>query len=227
MLANRIIDYYENLDFNGKLPEGITMMNPIKEHAHIKKITIEFYMKYYNDNKKRSLILGINPGRLGAGSTGIPFTDTKRLIEKCKINVEEMHTHEPSSVFIYDVIEAYGGPKKFYQKFYINSVCPLGFTIAQKGKKDINYNYYDDEKLQDAVFDFIKWNIQTQIDLGCNTNKCYCLGTGKNFKFLKQLNAEEKYFDKIIPLDHPRYVMQYKAKEKESYISKYLELLNE
>jgi hypothetical protein len=226
MLANRIIDYYENLDFNGKLPEGITMMNPIKEHAHIKKITIEFYMKYYNDNKKRSLILGINPGRLGAGSTGIPFTDTKRLIEKCKINVEEMHTHEPSSVFIYDVIEAFGGPKKFYQKFYINSVCPLGFTIAQKGKKDINYNYYDDKKLQDAVFEFIKWNIQTQIDLGCNTNKCYCLGTGKNFKFLKQLNAEEKYFDKIIPLDHPRYVMQYKAKEKESYISKYLELLN-
>ncbi len=225
MLAKRIIGYYENLDFKGILPDGITMMNPIKEHAHIGAITKVFYNKYYGDNRKRHLILGINPGRLGAGSTGIPFTDTKRLIEKCNIPIEDLHTHEPSSVFVYDVIDAYGGPSKFYAKFYINSVCPLGFTIAQEGKKDINYNYYDDKKLQEAVYDFIKWNIETQIKLGCYTDKCYCLGTGKNYKFLSELNKKENYFDQIIPLDHPRYVMQYKLKQKEIYIDKYLTLL--
>lgn len=225
MLSKNIIDYYINLNFNGSLPKGVSMMNPIKEHAHIKDITIKFYEKYYNDNRKRHLILGINPGRLGAGATGIPFTDTKRIIEKCGIQIDGLHTHEPSSVFVYDVIDAYGGPKKFYGKFYINSVCPLGFTIAQEGKKDINYNYYDNKALQDAVYDFIRWNIKTQIKLGCFTDKCFCLGTGKNYKFLKALNDIEKYFDDIIPIDHPRYVMQYKSLQKQNYIDKYLALL--
>ncbi len=221
MFADRAIKYYKNLDFKGTLPEGISMMNPIREHAHIKAITTQFYKKYYSDNNKRHLILGINPGRLGAGSTGIPFTDTKRLIEKCNIPIVDLHTHEPSSVFVYDVIEAFGGPHKFYSKFYINSVCPLGFTIAQKGKKDINFNYYDDSKLQNAVYGFIKWNIETQIELGCYSDICFCLGTGKNFNFLNALNKKEKYFNQIIPLDHPRYVMQYKLKQKDVYIEKY------
>jgi Domain of unknown function (DUF4918) len=225
MLSQNIIDYYLDLDFKGDLPAGVSMMNPIKENKHIKDITIKFYKKYYNDNRKRHLILGINPGRLGAGATGIPFTDTKRLIEKCGIPIDEMHTHEPSSVFVYDVIDAYGGPKKFYSKFYINSVCPLGFTIAQEGKKDVNYNYYDNKALQDAVYNFIKWNIETQIKLGCYTDKCYCLGTGINYKFLKALNDIENYFVEIIPLDHPRYVMQYKLLQKQKYIDKYLALL--
>jgi hypothetical protein len=43
------------------------------------KICSSFYQKYYADNKKRSLIIGINPGRFGAGVTGIPFTDPIRL----------------------------------------------------------------------------------------------------------------------------------------------------
>jgi hypothetical protein len=225
-MASRIINYYENLEFNGSLPEGISMMNPIREHSHIKKICHTFYKKYYYDNEPRHLILGINPGRLGAGSTGIPFTDTKRLEQYCGIAVDEMHTHEPSSVFVHDVILAYGGLEPFYKKYYINSVCPLGFTIAQSGKKDINYNYYDDKKLQNAVYDFIKWNIQEQINLGCHTDKVYCLGTGKNYKFLNELNKAEGYFDEVIPLDHPRFVMQYKLKSKEDYIDKYLQALN-
>jgi hypothetical protein len=222
MLSDKIIKYYRNLKFDGTLPDDITMMNPVKESKIIAKICKEFYSKYYNDNNKRFLILGINPGRLGAGSTGIPFTDTKRLIEKCNINIEGVHTHEPSSVFIYDMIDAFGGPEKFYSKFYINSVCPLGFTISNESKKEINYNYYDDRKLQDTVLDFIKWNITTQIKLGCHTSKVFCLGTGKNYKFLNELNNKEKYFGQVIPLDHPRFIMQYKLKFKDIYIENYI-----
>lgn len=221
--GQRVIDYYLSLQFNGSLPDGITMMNPIVENKNIKSICTEFYTKFYHDNKERKLILGINPGRLGAGATGIPFTDTKRLMEKCKINVEDIITHEPSSVFIYDLIEAFGGVKKFYAQFYINSVCPLGFTVTGNNKKEVNYNYYDTKELQEAVLDFIKWNIKTQIEIGCSTKQCFCLGTGKNYKFLHALNEEEKYFEKIIPLEHPRFIMQYRLKRKEEYISRYLD----
>ena len=32
------------------------------------------------------------------------------------------------------------------------------------------------------------------------------------------LNAEMKFFDKIVPLPHPRFIMQYKLKKKDEYI---------
>ena len=125
--AANVIQFNKGLSFKGKLPKGISIINPFKENEEIIQISEIFYNKFYNDNKKRNLILGINPGRLGAGATGIPFTDTKRLNEICNIKIESISTHEPSSVFVYDLIEKYGGVKKFYAKYYINSICPLGF----------------------------------------------------------------------------------------------------
>src|SRR5690606_32849252 len=110
----------------------------------------KFYSKYYNDNDRRSLILGINPGRLGAGATGIPFTDTKRLSDECGIHPIGMHTHEPSSVFVYDMIDAYGGVEMFYRNFYISSVCPLGCVAVKQGK-ELNYNYYDSKSLERSI----------------------------------------------------------------------------
>ncbi len=59
-------------------------MNPFKENPDALAISSAFYKKYYDDHRMRRLILGINPGRFGAGVTGIPFTDTKRLTEKCR-----------------------------------------------------------------------------------------------------------------------------------------------
>ena len=41
-----------------------------------------------------------------------------------------------------------------------------------------------------------------------------------------ELNNEKNFFKKIIPLDHPRYVMQYKSKLKLDYIDKYLKAFN-
>jgi len=49
-------------------------MNPFRENPEALIVSGKFYKKYYNDNNPRFLILGINPGRFGAGVTGIPFT---------------------------------------------------------------------------------------------------------------------------------------------------------
>ena len=78
-LAEKVIQFNSQVDFTGILPAGISIMNPFKESPQAVHITEQFYTKYYNDNNKRHLILGINPGRFGGGVTGVPFTDPKRL----------------------------------------------------------------------------------------------------------------------------------------------------
>jgi hypothetical protein len=220
--ADRVIGFNKKLDFKGKLPVGIGMMNPFKENKNILPLSSLFYKKYYNDGNSRHLILGINPGRFGGGVTGIPFTDTKRLVENCNIPYPDKSTHEPSSVFVYEVIEAYGGAEAFYKEFYINSICPLGFTSLGTNGKEINYNYYDSKELTNAVYDFIIKSIQQQISFGIETDVCFCFGNGKNEKFLRQLNEEQHFFKEIIALEHPRFVMQYKSKMKQFYVDKYL-----
>ena len=225
--ADKVIGFNKNLHFTGILPAGISIMNPFREDEKIIPVSSVFYHKYYNDNKSRHLILGINPGRFGGGVTGVPFTDPKRLKNECGIPYSGKETHEPSSVFVYEVIKAYGGPAEFYQKFYINSICPLGFTATGNNGKEVNYNYYDSRDLTAAVYDFIIQSIRQQIAFGINTDVCYCFGTGKNEKFLRQLNAEQKFFKIIVALEHPRFVMQYKTRTKDAYIDKYLTAFNQ
>ncbi|MDP4267471.1 MAG: DUF4918 family protein [Bacteroidota bacterium] len=224
-LAERIITFNRDLNFDNDLPEGIHVLNPFKENNQINDISAEFYRKFYNDNKSRHIIMGINPGRFGAGTTGIPFTDTVRLKEKCGINIESLQTYELSSVFVYDVIQAYGGVSKFYSDYYITSVCPLGFTKTKENGNHVNYNFYDNKQLTMAVNEFIIMNIRKQLEMGIDKDVCFCLGTGKNSKYLIELNKKEHFFDKIIPLEHPRYIMQYKLKARQEYVDKYIRLL--
>lgn len=225
-VAERIIEFNRSLDFSGRLPDGINIMNPFNDD-YIFKLSSEFYSKYYNDYSPRHIILGINPGRFGAGVTGIPFTDTKRLKSECGIAFDGKETHEPSSVFVYEVINAYGGPEKFYGDFYIGAVCPLGFTITDSRGKLKNYNYYDSAALTAAASDFILVNLRKQIGIEIKTETAFCFGTGKNEKFLRTLNETNRFFDKIVALEHPRFIMQYKARSKNSYIDKYLEAFSE
>lgn len=221
--AERIIAFNRAVHFEGELPDGIRIMNPFRENDLILPVSSAFYRKFYNDHRRRHLILGINPGRFGAGVTGIPFTDTRRLQAACGIPYEGRATHEPSSVFVYEVIEAYGGPEAFYRDFYINSVFPLGFTISDGGGKEKNFNYYDSRELTDAISGFSVENIRKQIALGNETDICYCFGTGQNEKYLRSVNSKFQFFREIVALEHPRFVMQYKAKSKQVYIDKYLE----
>ncbi|MGE5421326.1 MAG: uracil-DNA glycosylase family protein [Chloroflexota bacterium] len=220
--AEKAISFFRNLEFTGRLPKGIHIMNPFRENAEIIPLISLFFRKFYNDEQHRHLILGINPGRFGAGSTGIPFTDTIRLSEKCGLTLPGTKTFETSSAFIYEMIDAYGGTEKFYSDFYISAISPLGFT--REGKlKQVNYNYYDSRELTKAVSGFIRKTLEDQLEFGIERDACFCLGTGKNYKFLQEMNEKEGYFAKIVPLEHPRFIMQYKSKQKQDYIRKYVE----
>lgn len=224
-LAERIIAFNKSLDCAEILPKGIRVMNPYKENDVALASSSTFYYKYFNDNNKRRLILGINPGRMGAGITGIPFTDSFRLEEYCDIKIDGIETRELSSIFVYNVIEALGGAKAFYSKYLMSSISPLGFVKLNDKGKELNYNYYDDADLQNALEPFIVRTLNQQIQLGIDCSVCYCLGQGKNYKYLLNLNAEKQFFEKIVPLEHPRYLMQYKLKSIDDYIAKFVNFL--
>ncbi|MES2891750.1 MAG: uracil-DNA glycosylase family protein [Bacteroidota bacterium] len=224
--ADKVINFNLGIDYTGNLPEGIQIMNPFREENGVPELSASFYQKFYADNLKRYLILGINPGRFGGGVTGIPFTDSKRLVENCGLAYDKKVTHEPSSVFIYEMITAFGGAAAFYKKFYINSISPLGFTSPGPKGTPINYNYYDSKELTNSVYPFMIESIEKQLQFGIFTDTCFCFGTGKNEKFLRKLNEEKKYFKNVIALEHPRFIMQYKSKSKEFYIDKYLAAFN-
>jgi hypothetical protein len=223
MFAHKVIQFFSELEYRGSLPDGIKIMNPFRENPDILPVISQFYNKFYNDNNSRHLILGINPGRFGAGVTGIPFTDSKRLSEKCGLSIRGLDTFEPSSVYVYEMIDAYGGVEKFYNKFFISAVSPLGFTIVSNKGKSVNFNYYDSRKLMEAVMEFIIISLNRQFEFGIKRDTCFCLGTGKNYKFLVQLNNRLQHFDRIVPLEHPRFIMQYRSKQKAAYIKKYVE----
>ena len=139
--------------------------------------------------------------------------------------MESAHTHEISSVFIYDLIEEYGGAKKFYEQFYINSPFPLAIIQKNKSGNWINANYYDDVELFKMVKDFMIDSLKKHISLGLYTDEVFVLGK-KNATFINKINNEAKLFEKITVFEHPRYIQQYKSKEKQLYIDKYIMALN-
>lgn len=222
-LAERILLYNENLSYRAPLPEGLDILNPVADNGTVRDICRDFYRLFYADNDPRFLMLGINPGRLGAGATGIPFTDTKRLVEKCGLTGPGFTTHEPSSVFMYDMMEAFGGIRDFYRAFYISSVFPLAIIKKNDKGKFVNYNYYDDIHLQKSLTPYIVDHLNKQIELCGKKDVVFCLGRGKNFAFLYQLNEKHGFFGKVVPLEHPRFIMQYRSTAKADYIAQYLE----
>jgi len=205
--SERTLKFYKSLHIDALLPDSIEVLNPYKDIEVIESCK-SFYNKYYNDSDGRRIILGINPGRFGAGVTGIPFTDPLRLERECGIANNFKKRSELSSEFIYMLIDQMGGPDHFYKHYFIGAVSPLGFVKDNK-----NFNYYDSIELMRALKPFIIHNLVEQIGLGINSRKCYCLGQGKNFEYLQMINHELSLFDKIIPIPHPRWVMQYKRKD--------------
>lgn len=228
MLADRLLDLLFRQSLRGAaLPKGVGVLDPLQgEHAaEVHRIVATFHQRFYADDRPRPVMLGINPGRLGAGSTGLCFTDTKRCESDLGIAVNGFRTHEPSSQFFYRMIAALGGPERFYHQVLVQAVCPLGFVKAGPTGAPVNLNYYDDPALQRAITPFVvKW-LRDLLATGLRTDVCICIGTGKNLAYLEALNNQHRFFDRIVALEHPRFIMQYRAKRVEEYVEKYVGVL--
>jgi hypothetical protein len=220
LFSQQILTFLSSLQINTSLPRKVEVLNPYQNPVAF-QLCKRFYTQYYDDSKQRRIILGINPGRFGGGLTGIPFTDPIKLKTICGIHNDLDKKAELSADFIYKMIAAYGGANDFYKSFYFSSVSPFGFT--QDGK---NLNYYDDKKLTERLIPFMLSCLHEQLKFGIDTSVAYCLGEGENYKFLSKLNEQHQFFDKIIPLAHPRFIMQYKRKSLNQYIDFYLNAFN-
>jgi len=217
--AEKILEFQLSLRPEPNIPTGIEWLFPYEDKA-VQMAMSTFFNKYFSDNNQRFVLLGINPGRFGAGITGLPFTDPIRMETECGIRNNFKKRQELSSVFVYDVVNAMGGSQQFYANFYITSICPLGFI--KDGK---NYNYYDSKELTNSVLPLIEENLEKHLTYGISEQVAFSMGQGKNFKFLEELNQRKKYFREVVALPHPRWVMQYRLKQKDKFINQYVETL--
>ena len=79
-----------------------------------------------------TVICGINPGRNGAGKTGVPFLDFNSLSQLLP-NLKKEDS-ERSSQFFFEIVEHFGA-KKFYETFYVTNISWLGFIKDNKKSK--------------------------------------------------------------------------------------------
>ncbi|WP_345231876.1 SMUG2 DNA glycosylase family protein [Olivibacter ginsenosidimutans] len=220
--GEQVIAYNKQLHYKSELPESFAVINPFQQQEETLMVMERFYRKFYADHCHRKFIIGIKPNRHGAGVTGVPFTDTKRLKEVCGIEMKTAYSHEVSSVFIYELIAQYGGAASFFSDFYINSPFPLAIIRRNERDKWVNANYYDNKALFNCVKSFMVTTLKKQLTMEIISDRVYVLGK-KNADFIKQINKEEKLFGEIVVLEHPRFIMQYKSKQKDAFITKYLE----
>ena len=217
--SKQILDFYFSLSSKPPLPKGVKAIYPF-DNPETKRLMQTFFNKYYDDKNPRTYLVGINPGRLGSGITGIGFADAYHLEKYCDMPNSFDKRVEISAAFMFEVMEAYGGVEKFYKDFFFTTVMPLGLL-----KNDKNYNYYDDLETQSALEPFIKETLLKQMSFPEAKPNIICVGQGKNLKYLKAFNDKYHCFESIEVVPHPRWVMQYKRKEKQKYIDAYLDVL--
>ncbi len=220
--ADRLLHFLHTFPLPGALPAGVEALSPFREPA-VYDLLSQFAHKFYADNRPRVAVLGINPGRLGMGRTGVAFTDPGALAEFCGIaHGLPRQRPEISAQFVYQVVAALGGPAAFYQHFYLGSVYPL--VLLRNG---LNYNYYDAPALTKSLWPYMQRSLRQQVtDLGLRTDVAVSLGK-RNGIFFNRLNDELGLFKKIIVLDHPRYLMQYHRRDLAANVAKYVEALGE
>ena len=176
----------------------------------------KFFNKFFQDARKRVFVIGINAGRLGSGTTGVPFTDPIELENSCGISNTLTKRREISSEFLYKFIAKWGGARTFYGDFFFTGMLPVG--LVRDGK---NCNYYDHPKLLSVMTPFIVDTLTKQVAFGASQEAVIILGSGKNQKIFAKLNKEYAWFKQVYVLEHPRFIVQYRGKYLKRYLKKY------
>lgn len=218
--ASKAINYFCNLESSDTLLNGLEIINTYSLDE-VKSVVKKFFKKYYNDSNERIFIIGINPGRFGGGLTGISFTDPVALKEHCGLENNLGNRKELSSKFIYSLAIKFGGTEKFFSKVFLTALYP--FALIKDGK---NFNYYDDKSLANILRNDIIKNIEAQIAFGARKDFAIILGK-KNAEYFASINKEKHFFNKIVVLEHPRFIMQYRQKYFDYYLDKYLKSINQ
>jgi len=219
--GDRVLAFYRTLVRPQVSARPVEWIDPYHS-PEVRRAMDAFYGTFYSDDRPRLFVFGINPGRFGAGLTGIPFTDRYALAHSCGIPTSLPQRQELSATFIHRVIQKWGGATPFFGGVYITAVCPLGLL-----SRGVNFNYYDDRAVLSELEPFLLVCIRRQIDFGARRQAAVVVGSGQNFRVLQRLNAEHGFFEELRAVEHPRFIMQYRRTEVDQYVSRYLRLFEE
>lgn len=129
------LDFYEQLEYdvlNELERANIRIVDGFLKHPELVR---QYYTRMYSADRRRIVFCGSNPGRMGAGKTGIPFIDFKGANQLLK--TVHLHDSEQSAQFILSVIEEIG-VKDYHDTVYMTYLSWYGFT-----KDNRNMNYFD------------------------------------------------------------------------------------
>lgn len=219
--ASRVLAFYDRLTPPPLAGLGVQALFPFRDPV-VRSCMAAFYRRFFSDTVPRVYLIGINPGRFGGGTTGVPFTDPVSLERQCGIANPMVKRRELSAEFIEALIDRFGGPETFYGSYFITAASPVGFT--RKGR---NYNYYDNPRLLSALRPFIVQSLRAQLAFGARRDVAVVLGTGKNLAALTRLNEDERLFARLVEVEHPRFIMQYRRPHVSRFLDKYEALLRE
>jgi hypothetical protein len=176
----------------------------------------QFSKEYYATPGRRTLVLGINPGRKGSGLTGVPFTDGQSLAADCGIDNEFEGARELTSQFLYQVVRAAGGVRRFYARLCLSGIYPN--CLVADGR---NTNYYD--LLEGAALkEFVAHSLAVHRELPNLSDHLVVIGQGRHLDLIQAANTQHGFFRTIGALPHPRFIMQYNRPRAEEYVAQYL-----
>ena len=211
--------FLTTLSIDGVLPEGIEVLFPYS-NDEVRRVVHEMCIRYYTSHGPRIGVWGINPGRFGAGLTGLAFTDPWAVEHDLGIPTSVTGRREMSAEFISRVIEAYGGATEFYRDVFLSALSPLGFI-----RKGANINFYDDPELERTMTPLIISWMRKVFDAGVRKDTTILLGSGKLRSFMENKVREQIGVSEVIYLDHPRYIMQYRRSQVGDYVRLYVETM--
>jgi len=218
-ISKEVIALYDKPPFPTVVGNHVQIHNPFDDPAK-KDAIYAFCEKFYNDDKPRLHLLGINPSRLTDTSSGVNYTDGFALDNLCGIDNEFSKTRELTSKFFYMVVEKMGGAALFYANIFAWALMPLSVT------KDNSYkNYYENdviEQLRAIVLANVNW-LNKNVPA---TGVAVILGTGENKNSFQKLVGYPFGYKKITYLPHPRWVMQYNSAKLDYYINMYVDALS-
>ena len=169
-----------------------------------------FSRKYYSHSVPRIMICGINPGRLGAGKTGIPFLDYVSLSQL--ISGVQRQDSEKSAGFFFKVLKSVGA-ESFYKTFYVTNFSSVGYL-----SNAANFNYYN---LPQSALETVERNFLEEVKIVEPTH-VISLGKEVHRSMLKLLPDS---IDCSLCLPHPSWIATYRSNDKDHWVQCYREAL--
>lgn len=131
------LDFYKTLNNNLDVKKMLERekINILDGFIKNNKLVKSYYQTLYSLSANRVVLCGINPGKNGAGKTGIPFIDFKGVSQLMPNLYED--DWEKSAQFILSIINEFG-KQTFFNRVYLTNISWFGFI-----KEGNNLNYYD------------------------------------------------------------------------------------